>query len=168
MRLIDADALEDNLETAIAVYKRNAKYDKTLLRQVDALKFELKIIKDAPTFKVSGKMIDADAFAEAVDKLQWYSLHCNGEMLRGAVCEEDAFYKASDIYTEINKAVTIRADLIELKTGHWEITDAYPHNVYCSECYTRFAQTHWAVWEDGSLPRKFCPNCGARMERNDE
>lgn len=53
----------------------------------------------------------------------------------------------------------------EPKTGHWEITDAYPHNVFCSECYTRFAQTHWAVWEDGSLPRKFCPNCGAKMDK---
>ena len=49
------------------------------------------------------------------------------------------------------------------KRGKWNITDAYPHNVYCSECYTRFAQTHWAVWEDGSLPRNFCPNCGADM-----
>ena len=49
----------------------------------------------------------------------------------------------------------------ERKKGKWQITDAYPHNVYCSECHTRFAQTHWAVWEDGSLPRNFCPNCGS-------
>lgn len=49
------------------------------------------------------------------------------------------------------------------RTGKWEITDAYPHNVYCSECHKRCAQTHWAVWEDGSLPRNYCPNCGARM-----
>ena len=47
--------------------------------------------------------------------------------------------------------------------GEWQITDAYPHNVYCSECHKKFAQTHWAVWEDGSLPRNFCPNCGADM-----
>ena len=51
----------------------------------------------------------------------------------------------------------------ERKKGRWQITDAYPHNVYCSECHVRFAQTKWAVWEDGSLPRNFCPNCGAKM-----
>ena len=56
------------------------------------------------------------------------------------------------------------ADVRENKVGRWEITDAYPHNVYCSECHTKFAQTHWAVWEDGSLPRNYCPNCGAAME----
>ena len=55
----------------------------------------------------------------------------------------------------------------ERKTGVWEISDAYPHNVYCSVCHKRFAQTHWAVWQDGSLPRKYCPNCGAKMEGND-
>ena len=47
--------------------------------------------------------------------------------------------------------------------GHWNITDAYPHNVHCSVCYKKFAQTHWEVWKDGSLPRNFCPNCGADM-----
>lgn len=56
----------------------------------------------------------------------------------------------------------------ERKRGEWEITDAYPHNVYCSECHKKFAQTHWAVWEDGSLPRNFCPNCGAEMKRSEE
>ncbi len=50
------------------------------------------------------------------------------------------------------------------KKGKWQITDAYPHNVYCSECHKRFAQTHWSVWKDGSLPRNFCPNCGAQMK----
>ena len=56
----------------------------------------------------------------------------------------------------------------ERKKGKWQITDAYPHNVYCSECHKRFAQTHWGVWEDGSLPRNFCPNCGADMRGEHE
>lgn len=47
--------------------------------------------------------------------------------------------------------------------GHWEITEAYPHNVYCSNCHKKFAQTQWSVWEDGSLSRNFCSNCGAQM-----
>ena len=57
---------------------------------------------------------------------------------------------------------------IDTKHGEWQITDAYPHNVYCSECHERFAQTHWTVWEDGSLPRNFCPNCGADMRGKDK
>lgn len=52
----------------------------------------------------------------------------------------------------------------ERKKGRWQITDAYPHNVYCPECHVKYAQTHWAVWEDGSLPRNFCPNCGEPLE----
>lgn len=56
------------------------------------------------------------------------------------------------------------AEVAPVSHGHWQITDAYPHNVYCSECHTKCAQTHWAVWEDGSLPRAYCPNCGARMD----
>ena len=56
------------------------------------------------------------------------------------------------------------ADVAPVRHGWWQITDAYPHNVYCSECHKRFAQTHWAVWEDGSLPREYCPNCGAKMD----
>ena len=55
------------------------------------------------------------------------------------------------------------ADVVERKRGEWQITDPYPHNVYCSNCYKTFAQSHWAVWEDGTLPRSYCPNCGADM-----
>lgn len=74
-------------------------------------------------------------------------------------------YKAYALNWCIN---TIRdlpsAEVEPVKRGKWEITEAYPHNVYCSVCHKRFAQTHWAVWEDGSLPRAYCPNCGAKME----
>ena len=58
-------------------------------------------------------------------------------------------------------------DAVPVRRGRWPITDAYPHNVYCSQCYKTFAQTHWAVWKDGTLPRDFCPSCGADMREVD-
>lgn len=62
----------------------------------------------------------------------------------------------------VNKLTNAIADAE--KHGHWCVTQAYPHTVYCSECFQRFAQAHWAVWEDGSLPRDYCPHCGAKMD----
>lgn len=55
-------------------------------------------------------------------------------------------------------------DVMPVRHGCWQITQCYPHNVYCSECHTKFAQTHWTVWKEGSLPRNYCPNCGAKMD----
>lgn len=72
--------------------------------------------------------------------------------------------RAMDYCEDILEIIDIQPTVEERKSGEWQITDAYPHNVYCSVCHKRFAQTHWEVWEDGSLPRKFCPNCGAEME----
>jgi hypothetical protein len=81
------------------------------------------------------------------------------------------FEGADEKLVDVNEVMRILAGHVkvttaepERKTGKWQITSAYPHNVYCSVCHKKFAQTHWAVWEDGSLPRNFCPNCGAKME----
>ena len=74
----------------------------------------------------------------------------------------DGSSEAWRILSEIDHAEEIDAEPV--RHGHWQITEAYPHNVYCSECHTKFAQTHWTVWEDGSLPRHYCPHCGARMD----
>ena len=64
----------------------------------------------------------------------------------------------------VNKLTKAIAEAEPVKHGHWCVTQAYPHTIYCSECFQRFAQAHWAVWEDGSLPRDYCPNCGAKMD----
>lgn len=80
--------------------------------------------------------------------------------------ELDTLIKA--LGTEHKKLLELQKEQTEQRTGRWQITDAYPHNVYCSECHKKFAQTHWAVWEDGSLPRNFCPHCGAKMNQSDK
>ena len=69
-------------------------------------------------------------------------------------------------YKVFEEAITLapRVDAEPVRHGHWCVTQAYPHTIYCSECFQRFAQAHWAIWEDGSLPRDYCPNCGAKMD----
>lgn len=53
----------------------------------------------------------------------------------------------------------------ERKTGKWIRGEAYPHHIYCSECYKTFIPNdEMRAWVDGDLPRKYCPECGARME----
>ena len=49
------------------------------------------------------------------------------------------------------------------RQAHWLVRDGYPHKVYCSLCHVTFCDTRWEVWKDGSLPRAYCPNCGAKM-----
>lgn len=101
---------------------------------------------------------------EAIDELESY-----GEFIAINIIKElptaqpEPSQIARDIATIIENEQDMRVILAQpqRRRGRWEITDAYPHNVYCSECHKRFAQTHWAVWEDGSLPRNYCPNCGS-------
>ena len=82
---------------------------------------------------------------------------------REAAIEETRKPRLTDAELRRRLAELPAADVAPVVHGRWEITDAYPHNVHCSVCHKRFAQTHWEVWEDGSLPRNYCPNCGARM-----
>lgn len=52
-----------------------------------------------------------------------------------------------------------------VKHGRWLKTEAFPHHVYCSECNnTYIPNDRWQIWTDGDLPRKYCPNCGAKMD----
>jgi len=63
---------------------------------------------------------------------------------------------------------TPAVDAVEVGRGRWLVTDAYPHNVYCSECYKTYVQDHWQIWQDkpgdGGIERNYCPHCGARMD----
>ena len=59
------------------------------------------------------------------------------------------------------------ADVAEVRHGRWMTTDAYPHHLYCSVCYKTYAKN--AKWvNELDLPTNYCPNCGARMGKEDE
>ena len=59
------------------------------------------------------------------------------------------------------------ADVVEVRHGRWLTTDAYPHHLYCSVCYKTYAKNvKWVNELD--LPTNYCPNCGARMDKEDE
>ena len=58
-------------------------------------------------------------------------------------------------------------DVAEVRHGRWMTTDAYPHHLYCSVCYKTYAKN--AKWvNELDLPTNYCPNCGARMDKEDE
>ena len=59
------------------------------------------------------------------------------------------------------------ADVVPVRHGRWMTTDAYPHHLYCSVCYKNYAKN--AKWvNELDLPTNYCPNCGARMDKEDE
>lgn len=74
----------------------------------------------------------------------------------------DAYFQIKSILTGMKAA-----DVMEVRHGRWMTTDAYPHHLYCSVCYKTYAKN--AKWvNELDLPTNYCPNCGARMGKEDE
>ena len=66
--------------------------------------------------------------------------------------------------SDIDKIPTVSPDEVR-GVGKWEKTDAFPHRVYCSNCFkTIVPNEEYAFWCEGIMPRNYCPNCGAKME----
>ena len=73
------------------------------------------------------------------------------------VAEYDQYYKLVVPLEKIRKMPA--ADVVEVRRGRW-IRDKWPsgaHKVICSEC------REWSCKQS-----KYCPNCGARMGKEDE
>lgn len=51
----------------------------------------------------------------------------------------------------------------EPKRSKWKQTEAYPHRLYCLNCYKSIVpNVEWI--ELYSIPTNYCPNCGAEMD----
>lgn len=130
------------------------------------------------------KLVDQEEVLEIIDDISeirgttYIEIVGRVEKLEAIEISEDAisrewalneFKKDYDDIYDLMQAIENAPSVVPSRPkGEWRTTDAYPHRVFCSECYKTFAQSHWEVWEDGSLPRSFCPNCGADMRGNKE
>ena len=55
------------------------------------------------------RLIDANAFLENIEGIDWYTIRVDGSATQGAPSEEVAWYKATDIYAAIENAPTVDA-----------------------------------------------------------
>lgn len=86
---------------------------------------------------------------------------------RAALKRELAPYEENDFSQQMDVILAIvdaqpTADVVEVRHGRWE-----PGNPICPVCgENKFKDLDADVWADWQP--KFCPNCGARMGKEDE
>ena len=111
--------------------------------------------------------IEREAMIDKIEGTTWYHISCQKNLVEGAACEADAFYKATDIYNVIKSAPT--ADVVEVRHGKWVETQEPLgwRDVNCAECSV--CHESWIIDEDSSIDDyecmwHYCPNCGAKMD----
>lgn len=93
----------------------------------------------------------AKKYIEADELKQTFCAECN-HTLKCEDCDIDYHFRYAPA-----------ADVQEVRHGRWLITDAYPHKVYCSECYaTLIPNVDW--FKTYNIASHYCPNCGAKMD----
>lgn len=99
------------------------------------------------------RLIDADALSKEFDK------RCYGDC---CCCLENTNTESG--CKIIDEAPTV--DAVPVVHGHWRRGKSYPHNIYCSNCYRTYVpDDELEMWKDWTrLPRKYCPECGAKMD----
>ena len=99
--------------------------------------------------------IEREAVMDEIKDTNWYHVNRYGYLAQGAVNENDALYKAKDVYKVIDKILA--ADVTEVKHGTWKLH--LNGSGTCDQCHF----TQRGVWDQDSWQR-FCGCCGARME----
>lgn len=82
------------------------------------------------------------------------------------ICAQYVIWSIFDGREEVKNF--IKQEFEPIKHGRWLRTDAYPHRIYCSECYATFIRNDEFL-KLNDIPHGYCPNCGAKMDgQNDE
>ena len=131
----------------------------------------------------NAELIKALRYCADEDKICTEQTNC-GYYGKGFFCQDELMLDAADALEAAEKRIAIleeerdlerfaaknyldKIDELEAqlpKEGEWLRTDAFPHRIYCSVCYKTYVPNdRWQIWVDGDIPKKFCPNCGARM-----
>ena len=106
-------------------------------------------------------LISREATIDAMENTDWYHQNQNGEMVHGASSEDQAWYKAEDVYGVLERMSSTHP---ERKKGKWllsdeqrrEDTDNDNYLYFCSNCL--HSDIHAKTQE---VP--YCWWCGANM-----
>ena len=132
---------------------------------------------------MNNELISRDALNETIDKITWYHINSDGELVEGAHDDGDALYKAEDIYKAIDNAPTVEYTFEEAfqKTvceqrlycparpqGEWK--DESRDSLLCTCCNKRIYKPFI-----GGFPTErsqhyypnFCAFCGVDMRKGD-
>lgn len=84
------------------------------------------------------------------------------------VCEneEEPLSDKDKLLLKVNKAIcnNLKALEQEPRKGHWNCGDDMFEYAICSSCKHETGE----AWEYAKRNFKYCPNCGAKMERSDK
>lgn len=105
---------------------------------------------------LGGDLISREALMERIENIDWYHEDECGKstvMRQGACSEEEAWFKAPDIFAAVRDALAVEAEPVV--HAHWEDTGSAGYK-RCSHC-----KEECAIFSGG---RNYCPNCGAHMD----
>lgn len=88
----------------------------------------------------------------AIETVNWYHQNADGEMVLGANSNQQAWFKADDVFKALKA---------EPKHGRWLPSDKGDCVYTCSEC--GFVRDAYILDE-----KAYCPRCGAKMDEVDD
>ena len=63
--------------------------------------FAINTLKSLQPIKINEDCISKEQAIEAIDEVDWYHVDFTGELVHGAASDDEAWYKAEDIYKAI-------------------------------------------------------------------